>query len=341
MSGKPTVISLFAGGGGSSLGYQMAGYNELLAVEFDSNAVKTLEANFPDLKIYAGDIKKLSGNDCLKLAGIKKGELDVLDGSPPCQGFSSSGKRNVNDSRNDLFKEYVRLINCIQPKIFVMENVKGMIKGKMKGRFIEILKEIRSTGYNVKCKLMNSMWYGVPQSRERLIFIGVRSDIDNIIQFPDKLKSKPITVKQAIKNIKNINFAPLPKGHEEVFPQITQGESAINCVDKKTLEKYIPRMIKNKKYEFGNICKRLHNNRPAPTITKTFINYSEPPIHPEKHRVITIEEAKLLTSFPEEYIFVGKFTEQWARIGNSVPPKMMYHIAKTIKEKMLCQNINK
>ena len=173
----PTVISLFAGCGGSSLGYSMAGYRELLAVEWDDHAVETFRLNFPDVPVFHGDIAKLSVEECLRLAGIGPGELDVLDGSPPCQGFSTAGKRRMDDGRNQLFHEYVRLLRGLQPKVPVMENVSGMVKGKMKLIFAEIMRELKDSGYAVSARLMNAMYFGVPQSRERMIFIGIRDDL--------------------------------------------------------------------------------------------------------------------------------------------------------------------
>jgi DNA (cytosine-5)-methyltransferase 1 len=117
----PTVISLFAGCGGSSLGYSMAGYRELLAVEWDDHAVKTFKLNFPDVPVWHGDIADLSVERCMEMAGLSgQGELDVLDGSPPCQGFSTAGKRKMDDDRNQLFREYVRLLQGLKPKVFVM-----------------------------------------------------------------------------------------------------------------------------------------------------------------------------------------------------------------------------
>ena len=142
-SGKPTVISLFAGTGGSSLGYKWAGFKELLAIDFDAHAVECFKLNFPEVPVWKRSVVDVTGDEILEFCKIKKGELDVLDGSPPCQGFSTAGKRNVNDSRNDLFKEYVRLITEIQPKVFVMENVSGMAKGRMRGRFIQIMKDLK------------------------------------------------------------------------------------------------------------------------------------------------------------------------------------------------------
>ena len=169
-SDAPTVISLFAGCGGSSLGYSMAGYRELLAVE-------TFKLNFLEVPVYHGDIAKLSVEDVLARASLQPEELDVLDGSPPCQGFSTAGKREMGDSRNQLFREYVRLLRGLRPKVFVMENVSGMVKGKMKLIFVEILKELKASGYKVSVRLMNAMYFHVPQSRQRLIFIGVREDV--------------------------------------------------------------------------------------------------------------------------------------------------------------------
>ena len=178
----PTVVSLFAGCGGSSLGYSMAGYRELLAVEWDEHAVETFKANFPDVPVWQGDIAELSTEKCLRLTGLRPGELDVLDGSPPCQGFSTAGRRKMDDGRNQLFQEYVRLLRGLRPKVLVMENVSGMVKGKMKLIFVEILKELKASGYKVSARLMNAMYFGVPQSRERMIFIGVREDLWDCIQ---------------------------------------------------------------------------------------------------------------------------------------------------------------
>jgi DNA (cytosine-5)-methyltransferase 1 len=173
----PTVVSLFAGCGGSSLGYSMAGFKELLAVEWDEHAAETFRLNFPGVPVWQGDIADLSVEECLRLTGLQPGQLDVLDGSPPCQGFSTAGKRKIDDGRNQLFQEYVRLLRGLRPKVLVMENVRGMVVGKMKLIFVEILRELKASGYEVKARLMNAMYFGVPQSRERIIFIGVREDL--------------------------------------------------------------------------------------------------------------------------------------------------------------------
>ena len=187
---KPTVISTFAGCGGSSLGYQMAGFRELLAVEWDDNAVETFRLNFPDVLVYHGDIAKLTGDECMRLAGIEKGALDVLDGSPPCQGFSTAGKRKFDDPRNSLFKEYARLLSELQPRCFVMENVTGMVKGAMKQAYLTIIKTLRECGYKAKGEVLNAMYFNVPQSRERVIIIGIREDLGIEPSHPKPLNKK-------------------------------------------------------------------------------------------------------------------------------------------------------
>jgi len=196
----PTVISTFAGCGGSSLGYSMAGFRELLAVEWEQNAVDTFRLNFPDVPVYHGDISKLSVDDCLTMTGLKPGELDVFDGSPPCQGFSTAGKRQIDDPRNGLFREYVRLLRGLRPKVFVMENVSGMVKGKMKLVFAEILRELKASGYRVSARLLNAMYFHVPQSRQRMIFIGVRDDLDIEPSHPEA-ESQQMGITRAIPDV--------------------------------------------------------------------------------------------------------------------------------------------
>lgn len=312
---KFTVISTFSGCGGSSLGYKLAGGKILLAVEMDENAVKTYKLNFPDTKIFYGDIHNLTAEKCLELTGLKPGELDIFDGSPPCQGFSTSGKRDFCDPRNQLYNEYIRLLRGLKPKVFVMENVSGMVKGKMKLIFADILKELKSSGYKVSARLMNAMYYNVPQSRQRLIFIGVRNDL-NITPSHPKPQSKPITVGKALKDVapEFIKYSDNQFVRKILF-KVKPGEK---------LDKYHP------KCNYFNYTK-LSNDKPCPTITKAgFKKFFH-----ESGRCITIREAKKLASFPTDFKFVGPYSEQWARIGNSVPPNMMKAIATHIYKHIL------
>ena len=318
---KPTVISLFAGGGGSSLGYKLAGYKELLAIDFDKHAEKIFKLNFPTIKFWNRDITTVTSKEILEECKIKVGELDLLDGSPPCQGFSMAGKRKVSDKRNDLFKEYARILRELKPKVFIMENVSGMVKGQMKGIFIEAMKELKNCGYNVKCKRLNSMYYNVPQSRERLFFIGIRTDLIKNFEgwtniFPEP-NNNIITVKEALKDIynneedlkrTNITNPIIKKGYKDI-PKGKTGET-----------------IKKGSY-FNTI--RIDERKPSPTITKT-----RGLLHYKEKRYLTIKEVKKLCSFPKEYKLTGTMEQQWNRLGNAVMPNQMKAIAEKIKLKI-------
>jgi DNA (cytosine-5)-methyltransferase 1 len=183
------VVSTFAGCGGSSTGYRMAGFRVLLASEFVEAARDTYAANMRPGTILDGrDIRDVTAEDILARIGMKPGELDVLDGSPPCASFSTAGKRekawgkvkkysDTEQRADDLFFEFARLVKGIQPKVFVAENVSGLVKGTAKGYFLEILAALKACGYKVSARLLDAQWLGVPQARQRLIFVGVRDDL--------------------------------------------------------------------------------------------------------------------------------------------------------------------
>lgn len=307
-----TVISIFAGCGGSSFGYKLAGFKELLAIDFNDNAEKTFKANFPEIPFLNADIKQISSREILNKINLKKGELDILDGSPPCQGFSTAGKRNINDSRNDLFKEFIRLIKELQPKIFVMENVYGMVKGKMKGRFLEILKTLEETNYNVKCKLLNAANYGVPQARQRLFFIGIRKDLNKQPIFP-KLQNKIITLGEALKDLH------LTK--QDLIETEIKNPILLNGYDK------IPKGRNGEAIKKGSYFNTIRQDerKPASTVTKT-----RGLLHYDEKRYLTIKEVKRLCSFPDDFKLFGTELNQWARLGNSVMPLQMKAIAEEL-----------
>lgn len=312
-----TVISTFSGCGGSSLGYQMAGGKVLLAVEWDDHAVQTYKENFPGTPVYHGDIAKLTAAEVCNLTGIQPYELDILDGSPPCQGFSTAGKRKHSDERNQLFTEYCRLLRDLQPRVMIMENVSGMVKGSMKVMFAEILRELKACGYRVRCELLNAKYYGVPQSRERVIFIGVRQDLE--IEPTHPRGSTRITVfREAVKGINHIG-RKLSKSVAAIYPQTIPGESFANAL-----------IREGKKGSFFN-WSRLSWDRVAPTILKTIPTLACPDVP----HTLSIAAAKRIASFPDDFRFSGKYTEQWARIGNSVPPNLMYAIAQHVRDTIL------
>lgn len=312
----PTVISTFAGAGGSSLGYSMAGFRELLAVEWDDNAVQTFRLNFHDVPVYHGDIAKLSVDECLKLAGIKAGELDVFDGSPPCQGFSTAGKRMIDDPRNQLFREYVRLLRGLQPKVFVMENVSGMVKGKMKLIFAEILQELKASGYKVSARLLNAMYFGVPQSRERMIFIGVRNDLPAVPSHP-AAECAPVTAGAVVTiGQPRMNHSERVKA---IWERLAIGQSADD----------LPESGGN---GFGLI--KVNPMKSCPTITKGW-TAGTGLLHWSENRFLSIPECAQLATFGIHFKFAGKPDDAIKRIGNSVPPLFMRSIARHIRREIL------
>lgn len=316
----PTVISLFAGCGGSSLGYSMAGFRELLANEWDDNACKTFSLNFPDVPMIKGDIAKLTVDEVLRVTGLQPGELDILDGSPPCQGFSTVGKRQIDDPRNSLFREYVRLLRGLKPKVFVMENVSGMVKGIMKLVFVEILRELKASGYKVSARLLNAMYFNVPQSRQRLIFIGVREGLGIEPSHP-KAESRPTACGDCY----------FPGGTEltgielERWQHIPPGGNWNN----------LPKRLINGKAKYSNFHRRLDDKQPSYTIGKEehyssgrFYHWSEP-------RRINDSELQLIGSYPLGFKFIGDGNLTHERIGNSVPPLFMRSIARHIRQNIL------
>lgn len=311
MVSKPTVISLFAGCGGSSLGYKWAGYRELLAIDLDQNAINTFRLNFPDVPCWQKDIQEVSGQEILDFCKIKKGELDLLDASPPCQGFSMAGKRKVSDSRNDLFHEFIRLIKELEPRVFVMENVSGMAKGPMKGIFNEALRQLRGCGYQVKCKLMNAKWYGVPQSRLRIIFIGSRDKED--ISFPIPIR-KIITTQQAIGDL------PIgqPGKHQ---PQVI--EAWHKSRPGQSLRKACRHVGSFHSF-------RIDPNDVSPTLIKAHRHW-----HYAIPRYLNDLELKRICSFPDEFQVTGSQGDIGHRLGNAVMPKFMQAIASHVKTTIL------
>jgi DNA (cytosine-5)-methyltransferase 1 len=246
------------------------------------------------------------------------GELSVLDGSPPCQGFSTAGKRILADSRNGLFREFVRLLRGLQPRCFVMENVSGMVRGKMRLVFADCLRELKASGYRVSARVLDSMYFGVPQHRQRLIFIGVREDLGIEPSHP-AASSWPIPICVALKVARLCDAqegdAPTPElsdAYGQLWPRVRPGRSAVHVIGK----------------GFSS-CVKPHPDRPCPTLMKTQTGRGfATTVHPTERRALSVREAALIGSYPPQFRFVGSYQEQWGRIGNSVPPLLMRSIAQ-------------
>ena len=215
------AVSTFSGCGGSCLGYRMAGFRVLWASEFIPAARETYRANHPGSILDPRDIRQVKPEDILRATGLGAGELDLFDGSPPCASFSTAGKREAgwgkvkeySDTRqrtDDLFFEFARLVRGVRPKVFVAENVSGLVKGKAKGYFLDILAALKACGYRVRAKVLDAQWLGVPQVRQRVIFVGVREDLGLGPAFPAPLPYR-YSVRDALPWIGKVQHAGTPQ----------------------------------------------------------------------------------------------------------------------------------
>lgn len=326
---KFTVMSTFSGGGGSCLGYKMAGGKILVASEFIPEAQKTYKANFKGTKLLTEDIRDLTGKDFLNAGKIKVGELDIFDGSPPCSGFSTAGKRDKGWGKSktysdkeqvvdDLFYEYIRILNEIQPKTFVAENVKGLVEGKARGYFKDIYNCMNTAGYNVRCKVINAINYGVPQNRERLIFIGVRKDIKIEQTFPISFCGR-YHVGEAIEGANTELFQAIKAGSERMMIY----KKCANKRKRAQFSKYNPKGSGFTRYRLSNID------------YSCTINTHPEIFHPDIARTLSIGELKRIQSLPDDFKLTGSFSKQWERIARMVPPLMMKAVAENLYKGVL------
>lgn len=329
MNIKPKVISLFSGIGGSSLGYELAGFKVVAAVEFLNYQAANYRLNHPNTKLYEDDIRKLNPLQILKDVKIKPCELDILDGSPPCSPFSSAGIRqegwnkiklygNTKQRTDDLFLEYIRFLNVMKPKVFVAENVSGLIKGVSRGYFNEIINLFIECGYTVKAKLMNAANYGVPQKRERVFFIGIRNDLKLIPTFPTPQITK-ISLSEAFNGLLNSK-----KDLEEVnIERFSIYKELLKIKEGGKSNKYISLQKENK-------------NKPCRTLTATSASLGAASICHWDNRKFTINECKAIAGFPQSFKLIGKnYKEKCEGLGRCVPPLVMKAIALHIKENIL------
>lgn len=341
------VVSTFSGAGGSCLGYRMAGFHVVWANEFLPAAQETYRANHPGTLLNCDNIRDVTAEDIIKESGIPRGQIDLFDGSPPCSSFSMAGARERHwgevkkygetvEQTDDLFFEYIRLLRDLQPKTFVAENVKGLVQGTAKGYFKQFLKGMQDSGYEVQCRLINAKYLGVPQSRERVIFVGVRKDLaekyDVHPVFPKPDKSI-VTLAEAIRGVRN-DAQELKALREEL-----QGVA---------IGRYLRQLPKNpkKNLSYSNFTGqskcfnliRCSFSQPVPTLTqRAGYKRAGGPCHPLENRRFTTAEIRRIQSFPDDFILTGNYGQQWERVARSVPPLMMYRISKAIEEGILCR----
>lgn len=329
MRNEINYIDLFSGAGGMSLGFDQVGFNNIFSIDIEPRFCETYKTNFPKHNLIQKDISKLTNEEIKSLIGNQI--IDVIIGGPPCQGFSMAGnigRKFIDDSRNQLFREFARIVEIVQPSYFVMENVARLFthnKGETKKEIIELFKKMN---YNVDCKVVNTADFGIPQVRNRVLFIGNR--ISNNIVFPTKTIDKPISIKEAIDKLPK-----LKSGEKSKIPNHISMKHSEQMLEKMKYvsdggnRNEIPELIRPKS---GDVRKyiRYKSTEPAVCVTgdmRKIFHYSQ-------NRALTVRELATLQTFPLDFIFKGSTISQQQQVGNSVPPILAKEIALTIKKMM-------
>ena len=335
MKGKfgMNIISLFSGCGGLDLGFEKAGFNVLVANEFDSTIFETYKLNHPDTHLVEGDIRQVAKND---IAAYITGEVDGIIGGPPCQSWSEAGSlKGINDNRGKLFYEYIRILDAFRPKFFLAENVRGMLANRHSEAVQNILEMFEEAGYDVSLTLVNAKDYGVAEERKRVFYIGFRKDLGINFIFPKGSTtddSKKITLRDIIWDLQ---YTAVPSGEKN-----RHNSEAINN-NEYFIGTYSPIfMSRNRVKEWdeqaftvqasGRQC-QLHPQ--APKMIKVgknnyrFIEGKE-----DLYRRMTIREIARIQGFPDDFKFIYKDTNNaYKMIGNAVPVNLAYEIAVAIK----------
>ena len=340
--GMPTLISLFSGCGGMDTGFKKAGYNIVYANDFDADAQA----------VYALNLGKIDKRDILTVEEDEIPDGDILTAGFPCQPFSNAGSRKgVHDSRGLLYKECLRIIKRKMPKVFVFENVKGLLSTKyIDGRnlsdvIVEDLSSMNGIGYNVTYQLVNASDYGVPQNRQRVFFVGIRKDLGKTFSFPPKQSKEHLTLRNILdipENVENnVDWAFSPQALE-MINYISEGGSWKDV----PYEHLAPRFQKirdnMKKYHSPNFYRRFSRDEICGTITASAQPENCGIIHPTENRRFTVREAARIQSFPDGFKFITdcpkNITAMYKVIGKAVPVNLAYNIAVAIMEQVFSQD---
>ena len=332
---KLTFISLFSGGGGFKLGFEEAGFECLLSSDIltESERTNNLNSKTPFL---LGDIRLFTKEDILKKTNNRF--PDVIIGGPPCQGFSVMGDKQGSDPRNQLFKAYIHLVRDLQPKMFVLENVKGlktMYGGKV---FDQITTGFSESGYDIYSKILNAKDYGVPQNRERVFIVGTNKERG--FNFPDPIfkKIKSLVPKENVgEAFKDLEKSKDLENHLILnhSDKVIERYKLIKEGGKLPAPEFLPEEIR--RVNFGNTYQRLDRKNVSPTMVPGNNAF---PIHPTQNRSLTPREAARLQSFPDSHLFEGSRRMQCILVGNAVPPLLAANIAKEIKKHLKNKNYN-
>ncbi len=332
---KPlSTIELFAGAGGLALGMEQAGFEAIGLVEFDKSAADTLKCNRPNWKVVHDDIANITPLDLEQYFHIEKGELDLLSGGAPCQAFSYAGKRlGLEDARGTLFYHYAMFLKKLQPKMFLFENVRGLLTHD-KGQTFQTISEIfREEGYTVTHDILNAWNFGVPQKRERLITIGIRNDlVDKVhFDFPIPHKYKPV-LRDILLDCPKSQGSPYSEYKKSIFELVPPG-GYWRDIPEDIAKPYMKSCWHMEGGRTG-ILRRLSLDEPSLTVLTSPSQKQTDRCHPLEARPFTVRENARCQTFPDDWEFCGSVGQQYKQVGNAVPVNLAFEIGKQLKKSL-------
>lgn len=324
------TIELFAGAGGLALGIEKAGFETTGLVELNKDACDTLLLNRPEWNVIREDISKISKLNLEQLFSIKKGELDLLSGGAPCQSFSYAGKRlGLEDARGTLFYHYAVFLQKLQPKMFLFENVKGLLTHDKGRTYDTILDIFEQSGYVIYHKVLNAWDYGVAQKRERLITVGVRKDLKEKINFvfPEPHKYRPV-LKDILTDVPESVGTEYGENKRKIFDLVPPG-GYWRDIEPEIAKEYM-KSCWNMSGGRTGILRRLSMDEPSLTVLTSPSQKQTERCHPKESRPFTVRENARCQSFPDEWNFCGSVMSQYKQVGNAVPVNLAYEVGKKI-----------
>ncbi len=321
-------IELFAGGGGLALGLEKAGVESVAVVEFNHEACQTLRRNRPKWNVIEDDVHNVDFTEY-------KGKVDLVSGGAPCQAFSYAGKKlGFGDTRGTLFSEFARCVREVNPKIFLFENVRGLLSHDEGRTFATIKHTFEELGYTVQSNIMNACYFGVGQKRERIVVIGIRNDMVDKISFsypkPDK---EWTTLRDALKDCPVSEGQSFSEKKRKVMELVPPGGCWVD------LPEDIAKAYMGKSYYSGGgrrgMARRIAWDEPCLTLTTSPSQKQTERCHPDETRPFTVREYARIQSFPDDWIFEGTISEQYKQIGNAVPVEMARRVGVQVRKAIL------
>lgn len=338
MTIKYKSIELFAGAGGLALGLEKAGFEHIGLIEYDKSSANTLKFNRPYWNVLCEDIVKVASRNLKEEFGVKKYELDLLSGGAPCQSFSYAGKKlGLEDARGTMFYHYATFLKKLKPKMFLFENVRGLLTHDGGKAFKTIYNIFEEQGYTMNYSVLNALDYGVAQKRERLIIVGIRNDLTNAIKFKfPKQYNYKLVLRDILSDVPKSECSKYSKSKEEVFKLVPPG-GYWRDIDPKIAKEY----MKNCWFMAGGrtgILRRLSLDEPSLAVLTSPQMKQTERCHPIEIRPFSVRENARIQSFPDEWEFIGTIASKYKQIGNAVPCNLAKEIGMQIQKALEGRN---